>query len=199
MLTKMLKILMEFYFHKIMVAAAEQGMIDAAERLRILQAFAESRNRFREARFLMYFRISVMSDVGQISNILQGFLDLIDGTNLDIEKAQTLVDLGESHMRSDDPKIAKRSEENFQRAREIFENAGHAYGALDVDNIQLSNAHDLAEGELFLKKQQLVARYFQVHCYRRAFDARYLPCHLRLASEVTTRRSVGALTYSSRR
>ncbi|KAH0557164.1 hypothetical protein GP486_005045 [Trichoglossum hirsutum] len=167
------RILIEFYYHKIMVVAGEQGLLDqdmttasAVKRLAVLQAFTESRERLREARYLLYFRISLLGNDPAVEHVLRGFLYRLRGVGLEIEKALTLVDLAGWQMKSGKADVIALSESNLREATGIFERTGHKFGVFDIEDLRITHSQELSPNELFLKKQELGEKYFSVDCYQ---------------------------------
>src|SRR3954447_23172140 len=126
---------MEFWYLKIVISAAEQGLLDenatrslAIKRLEALYSFTRSRKRLREARFLVYFWISLLDTNPRVGAILEGFLQVLQGENYDIEEAKTRLDLASWQLRT---KVLADSQKHLSEARRLFQKAEHQHGSLD--------------------------------------------------------------------
>jgi len=164
---------MVFYYWKIMVVAAEQGLLDekstkaaAASNVTplLLQVWSESR--LREARILIYFTINIMDDVNKALQTLQDFLQCLNDSAWTVERASTLFDIAEFQLKSDCDAILTEAEENFRRACELFSGVGHTYGNIDIDLARISADQTISAGEKFIAKTKIADRYFEVHHYQ---------------------------------
>ena len=112
--------MIEFYYYRIRVVAAEQGLLeeagtkrDTANRLEVLREWTISRNRLREARYLTYFRIGLAENNAEDLEVLQEFLRTISATNHRVEEAQTRLDLARCMIRSRDLQLRSEAQEHI--------------------------------------------------------------------------------------
>ena len=166
---------MVFYYWKIMVVAAEQGLLDdkstkatAASNIAPLLLRIRSEGRLREARFLIYFLVNIMddSDANKALDILQDFLQCLDISAWAVERASTLVDIAEFQLKSDCDAVLTEAGENFKRAGELFISVGHTYGGIDIDLAQITADRTISAAEKFMAKTKIADRYFGVHHYQ---------------------------------
>lgn len=164
---------MVFYYWKIMVVAAEQGLLDeeatkaaAVANIAPILLQVQSEGRLREARFLIYFKAGIMNDTHRALEEMEEFLQCLKESAWDVERAFTLADIAELQLQSDDDVSLAEAEENLRRASEIFTTAGHAFGNIDIDLVRISADRTLSVGEKFLAKTKIADRYFEAHHYQ---------------------------------
>ncbi len=68
-------------------------------------------------------------------------------------------------MKLNNPIISLRSESHLQEAVELFRRTGHAFGELDAEDLRISHDRSFSDGDLFMPKQNLTEKYFQINCY----------------------------------
>ena len=158
-----------------MVAAAEQGFLDAKEVkvaaiqcLEDLQMFVESKQRFREARYLLFFRSSLLSDFNDpiVQSILEKYLGQEQVSSDMVERALTLVDLAKWFRGKGSSESHTRAEICFSEAGAIFRRLQHKHGELDIEEAQLTTMHSPDMETLFRQKQGLAEKYFEASCYQ---------------------------------
>lgn len=165
--------MIEFYYHKIRVVASEQSLLDeivtkkaAAKRLDVLRTWCIEHSRLREARFLTYFRIGLMNNHEEDRAILEDFLHVLRRKSCPIEEAQTHLDVADCLTKSDS-KDMEAFHLHFEESKRLFTSEGHAYGLLDLTDVQLSQTGDsLSPEEKLEKKLSLAEAYFNVKCYQ---------------------------------
>jgi CHAT domain-containing protein len=162
------RVLLEFYYWKINVVAAEQGLVDenatktsAAKHISILRKTLQSDSRLREARFLIYFEADMIRNAEDSLRELEHFADALNNPGWDVEKALTLVDIGERRLRSINKDVVASAEECFKEAEKLFEKTGHGFGQIDVDLARTSANNTISAGEKFVLKTKIADRYFE--------------------------------------
>ncbi|GFP58628.1 hypothetical protein TASIC1_0010043900 [Trichoderma asperellum] len=167
------RVLMVFYYWKIMVVAAEQGLLDeSATKAAALMPISSLRralqvmNRLREARFLVYFEIGLIKTPEEAMQQLQGFLKTLDSDKWDTERALTLADIFELQLQSSDEVILAKAQDTFEEAQKIFNKISHAFGNIDLDLARVSFDRTISAGEKFVRKTSIVDRYFQAGHYQ---------------------------------
>jgi tetratricopeptide (TPR) repeat protein len=163
------RILLEFYYWKILVAAAEQGLLEekstkarAIMKIGNLRKRMQSAGRFREARHLIYFEAGMMTSDEDAIKELGEFVELIADKAWNAERASSLVDLGERQVKSTDSAVIAAAEESFQRADELFTQIDHGFGCIDVEHTRLSADKTLSSGERFACEVRIANLYFDV-------------------------------------
>jgi CHAT domain-containing protein/tetratricopeptide (TPR) repeat protein len=170
----MTKILIEFYYHKIRVVAAEQGLLEeagtkrnTANRLDDLRMWTVFRGRLREARYLTYFRIDLVNNNAEDLEVLQEFLRAISETNHVFEEAQTRLDLARCMIRSRDLQYRDEAQDQILKAERIFNEEGHVFGLLDLQDMQLSEKKDsISLKDILGWKLQCAEAYLERACYQ---------------------------------
>lgn len=164
---------MIFYYWKILVVAAEQGLLDekltkaaAVLHLASLLSLVQTERRYREARFLLYFKVNIMGDTCRALAELQHFLQDLDDPAMATEKALTLADIVELQLRSESQDVLTEAEKNFRQASELFSVTKHAFGNIDLDFTRLSVDRTISAGERFIATTKIADRYFEVHQYQ---------------------------------
>ncbi|KAF2472074.1 uncharacterized protein BDR25DRAFT_18083 [Lindgomyces ingoldianus] len=169
------RILMEYWYYKIFTSCSEQGLTDepqaetkkrASKRISDLYTYVVQNNRLREARYLLYHCVSLLEDNAKVPLMLGQFLECLEGTSFDVEKAQTHLDLAEWQIRYTFPASASTVEHQLQEAKRLFEKTDHTHGGLDVADLRLllPRAYENLE-ELFRAKSENAAAYFSKSCY----------------------------------
>jgi len=161
------RVLLEFYYWKITVVAAEQGLVDenatktsAAKHISILRKTLQSDNRLREARFLIYFEADMIGNAEDSLQELEHFSEALNDPGWNVEKAMTLLDIGERCLRSVDEDVVASAEECFKEAERLFEKTHHGFGQIDVDLARISANKTISAGEKFVLKTKAADRYF---------------------------------------
>ncbi|CZR69393.1 uncharacterized protein PAC_19293 [Phialocephala subalpina] len=171
------RILMEFWYYKILTSCMEQGLTDesqvetkkrAAKRIGDLYTYAVHNNRLREARYLLYLSVSLLDDNTKAPLMLGQFLESLGGTSFDVEKAQTHLDLAEWQIRYAFSATATEVEHHLQEAKRFFEKMDHTHGGVDVADVRLliPGAYESLE-ELFRARCENADEYFSRSCYLR--------------------------------
>jgi CHAT domain-containing protein len=163
------RILLEFYFWKILVTAAEQGLLEekstkamATMKIGGLRKMMQVAGRFREARYLIYFEVGMITSTENAIKELGEFIELISDSKWDTERALSLVDLGERQLQSTDSKVVVAAEESFRSADELFTKTDHGFGRIDVELSRLSGNKTISTGEMFAFKERIAQLYFDV-------------------------------------
>jgi CHAT domain-containing protein/tetratricopeptide (TPR) repeat protein len=162
------RVLLEFYYWKTLVVSAEQGLLDekqtkaaAAIRIGDLRKAMQRAGRFREARYLIFFEAGIMTNNDDAIKELEAFIELLSDAKWDIERATSLVDLGERQMKSTDLAVVTAAEESFRRASELFTTIGHGFGHIDIDHARLSGSKSISSGERLAGEQRIAQLYFE--------------------------------------
>jgi len=166
--------LIEFYYYRIRVIAAEQGLLeeagtkrDTANRLDVLREWTISHNRLREARYLTYFRIGLADNNAEDLEVLQEFLRIISTTNHPVEEAQTRLDLARCMIRSKGLQLRGEAQEHIRKVEKLFLMEEHVFGVLDLRDMQLreeKNSTNLKD--ILDRKLQYAEAYFKRACYQ---------------------------------
>jgi len=163
------RVLLEFYYWKINVVAAEQGLMEenatkasAAKHISNLRKTLQSDSRLREARFLIYFEADMIGNAEDSLQELERFAEALNNPGWDVEKAMTLLDIGERRLRSVDQGVVASAEECFQEAERLFEKTHHGFGRIDIDLARISANNTISAGEKFVLKTKVADRYFEV-------------------------------------
>ncbi|KAK4172652.1 CHAT domain-containing protein [Triangularia setosa] len=167
------RVLMVHYYWKILVVAAEQGLLDEKQTKAaavfglapVLQQVL-SEGRFREARFLIYSKAHLLNDTSQAVEELSSFLRYLTDPEWTIERALTLVDLAGLQLKSNSDAVLAQAAENFKLASNLFTKIGHTFGNIDIDLIRVSADRTISAGEIFLAKTRIADRYFEVQQYQ---------------------------------
>ena len=167
------QVLMVFYHWKIMVVAAEQGLLDekatkaaAVANISPILLQVRAEGRLREARFLIYFKADIMSDPRLALEEMQDFLQCLEDPAWDVERAFTLTDIAEFQLQSGGDTCLAEAEENLRRADEIFARIVHGFGNIDTDLVRISADRTLSVGEKFIAKTKIADRYFDIGHYQ---------------------------------
>jgi tetratricopeptide (TPR) repeat protein len=172
-LTHHVQILINFYHLKILVTAAEQGLLEetatknnVAERLDVLRKWKISHGRLCEARFLTYFRLDLVGKNTEDLYLLQELLVALDGTENHAEGAQTHLDLARCLIRSGDPEMEHDAQKHITNAEQLFVGLGHSFGLIDLRNMEADERRN--ESLEASQKRVLDASqaYFAKECYQ---------------------------------
>ncbi|KAI0099040.1 CHAT domain-containing protein [Nemania sp. FL0031] len=165
------EVLIIHYYWKILVVAADQGLLDvkstrarAVNHIRPLRRAVQSEGLLYEARLLIYLETNIMRDRDEALQELQAFAELLTPQSWPVERAYTLVDIVEIQIMSssDHPKRAEEAQVLIREARELFDTASHTFGNTDLDLILTSLSHDISAYERFTQKLKLADRYYAV-------------------------------------
>jgi CHAT domain-containing protein/tetratricopeptide (TPR) repeat protein len=161
--------------HKILVVAAEQGLLDeaitkkgAVARLDVLRRWAIFNGRLREARYLTYFRVdltnNVFDDIASLEELLQAF----DGKSLQIAgEAQTHLDIARCLLKLEGQDWNIRAQDHIRKAEGLFANIGHTFGLLDLMDMQVTQRKDSTKLEDLLNwKIECSNAYLGKSCYQ---------------------------------
>ena len=166
----MIQVLIKFYYWRILVVAAEQGLIDdtatkadAAMHIHSLRQIVQSAGRFREARFLISFEADLAPSPVQK---LQDFLQLLNDSKWDTEKASTLADIARYQLKSEDEVVVAKAHQTLEEAQQLFQKISHGFGCIDLDLIRTSEDRSISAGEKFVRKVEIANRYFQAGHYQ---------------------------------
>ena len=151
------RILLEFYYWKILVVAAEQGILDekatktsAAKHISTLRKTLQSAGRLREARFLIYFEADMIGNAEDSLRELQQFAKALNDPKWDIERAMTMVDIGQQQLKSANEAVVASAEESLKEAERLFQKTHHGFGQIDVDLTRTSANNAVSAGEKFV-------------------------------------------------
>ena len=157
-----------------MVVAAEQGLLDeqqvkkeAIRDLETLQIFAERHSRYREARYLVFFRTSLQGDLNdpKAGTVLENFLDCLPDEMYEVEKAMTYVDLARCNFRAATTESKTEAEGYCVKATQIFRKVQHRYGLLDIEEVICASSTE-SDQAVFERKNKLAEKYLAAHCYQ---------------------------------
>ncbi|KAK0726415.1 CHAT domain-containing protein [Apiosordaria backusii] len=164
---------MVFYYWKILVVAAEQGLLDekstkaaAVSGLAPVLQQVLSQGRLREARFLIYSKAHLLDNTNQAMEELSNFLQCLTDPAWTTERALTLTDLAGLQLKSESDAILAQAAENFKLASDLFSEVGHVFGNIDIDLARVSADRTISAGEKFLAKTKIADRYFEVQHYQ---------------------------------
>ncbi|KAK0659486.1 CHAT domain-containing protein [Cercophora samala] len=167
------RVLMVHWYWKIQVVAGEQGLLnDKQTKAAAVSGLAPvlrqtlSEGRLREARFLIYSKAHLLDDTDQAIKELSDFLQYLIDPAFSIERAFTLVDLAGLQLKSKSDTVLAQAAENFKLASDLFTEAGHTFGNIDIDLLQVSADNTISAGERFLAKTKIADRYFEVQQYQ---------------------------------
>jgi CHAT domain-containing protein len=126
----------------------------------------ETESRFREARALIYFEFGCAENNEVALEILQSFAQALDPNEWPVEKAMTLIDIGQLQMQSEDAAVKSLAHETLAQARQILDRVRHGYGSTDIDLILIDADESLSAGEKFVRKTHIADKYSNEGHYR---------------------------------
>ncbi|KAI6779365.1 tetratricopeptide repeat [Emericellopsis cladophorae] len=136
------RVLMELFYWKIVVVAADQGLLDikstrtgAVKGISALRQKLESEARWREARSLVYFEFGCVEDKADALALLQRFACALGLEEWQVERAMTLIDIGQLQIQSKDASIKDMGRQTLREAQEILIRVSHGYGSTEIDLI----------------------------------------------------------------
>lgn len=163
------RVLLEFYYWKILVVVAEQGILDetaikasAAKHISTLRKSLHSTGRRREARFLIYFEADMIGNADDSLRELQDFAKALNDPKWDTEMALTMVDIGQRQLKSANEAVAASAEESLKEAERLFQKVHHGYGEIEVELTRISANNTISAGEKFVLITKVADRYFDV-------------------------------------
>lgn len=126
----------------------------------------ETESRVREARALIYFEFGCAENNQVALEILQSFAQALDPNEWPVEKAMTLIDIGQLQIQSKDAAVKSLAHEKLDQARQILNRIHHGYGSTDIDLILMDADESLSAGEKFVRKTHIADKYFKDGHYR---------------------------------
>ena len=185
------------------MVAAEQGLIDekmtkadAAMHIHSLRQIVQSAGRFREARFLIYFEVDLAPSPEQK---LQDFLQLLNDSKWDTEKALTLADIANYLLKSEDEVVVAKAHQTLEEAQQLFSKLSHGFGCIDLDLIRISGNRSISAGEKFVRKTEIANRYFQAGHYQNGIRCLAFAISPEMAIDLYYEHAVNALELLERK
>ncbi|KAH7116708.1 CHAT domain-containing protein [Dendryphion nanum] len=162
-----------FYYWKIVMVAAEQGLLDVKAikmqciaHLTPLRHHLQGQGRIREARRFIYLEVYLINNPNEAIQELEAYLRLCQDERYAIQRAMTLVDLGTFQLKSEDSIVLAKADDAFSTAENLFRNLEHQYGSIDIAATKLEYDRTIGSGEKFLRKVELANQYFAVNHFQ---------------------------------
>lgn len=139
--------MIEFWYHKIVLIAAQQGLLElettkleAISRLNPLCRYLRSRYRTREERYFVYLLTDLLDDTEVRVAMLESFLQSLDPDSEShlILRALTFCDLAQVMLGGKKEKPHHYLEE----ASRLFKRCDHPHGSIDVRFLEASHGDD---------------------------------------------------------
>ncbi|KAH7094909.1 CHAT domain-containing protein [Paraphoma chrysanthemicola] len=169
------RILLEMYYHRIQVTAAEQTFLEesevkrtAASRMKVLADWLIAQSRLHEARYIVYFCTGLLNNVAHDQALLETLLENIKGkVNLAYEEANTRLDIAKCIMQINDGKVTKEAQAHIQASQDLFKALNHEFGLLDLMDMQINGIRkSLTPDDLLSWKLDAAEQYFVKECHQ---------------------------------
>ncbi|KAH7085257.1 CHAT domain-containing protein [Paraphoma chrysanthemicola] len=169
------RILLELYYHRIQVTAAEQTFLEesevkkaAASRMELLADWLIAQGRLREARFIVYFRVGLLNSVANDQTLLETLLENIKGNeNLAYEEANTRLDIARCILQINDGKVTDEAQAHIRVSQDLFEAMNHEFGLLDLMDMQINEIRkSITPEDLLSWKLDAAEQYFAKECHQ---------------------------------
>jgi len=164
------------------------------EHVASLRRHLQAHGRLREARRLIYLEVHLLEDADEARQELESFLKLIADSKFSVERAMTLVDLGNFQLKSEDPAVHSMANQTFTTAEGLFRDLSHRYGSIDVSLMRIDHDRSLGQGEKFLLHVDHARRYFAVGNYQNGIRTLAFAVTPQLALDVYADEVASALT-----